>query len=659
VLEGVPEDLQHVIQKLTAKNQKDRYKSADEALSDLNIDANLTSVRPALGDSDNLDQEEGEEGERSPAEKKRLMMLAGAFAFSMILSLSMVFMGGKDSGSNGGTSEAARLVGYVRDIDLENQVIIYNNVDFTQAAEIKVGESPLIYFRNNDENILLREIEKSDRIIVEKREVSEGKFQLSITVDRPDVTYGRLVTRDMQRKRITIEIEEGPERGSLSLKVPERPRIKINNQQKQLVELKDGDMVRVRHLPDVTGSSGRIMSELVALRPEEMTGYISQIKMSNPPELTVRFGRSVSSGTGTILPLAEDVIIQQNGSGGEKINLDLAELEEGDRVRIVYDVEIREVLVTREERQSSGVVQSIENGEFMITQDDRQKVTFSLDNSTEVTVNGGQATPDDLRKFDRLMISWDDSSSPPKPVAVDAKRPILNDRWAILIANESYTDQTLPPASNAVRDVELLKSALVSRYAFATDRVIVLMDETKAEITKVIRQIVSLSRRDSQVVVFVKGHVYQAQDENMYLAVKDTNRDNLTGTGLSLLTLLEPLENSSTTNKFLLLEVCSAELEQDLRNQPSSGDALKYLVPGAKSTTLIAACQPDQKSLEDEEAGYGLFAQCLAEAFRGSADLDRNLRVTPQELSDFLTSCLPTKTPTGKKQTPEIHLPSP
>ena len=246
VLEGVPEDLQHVIQKLTAKNQKDRYKSADEALSDLNIDANLTSVRPALGDSDNLDQEEGEEGERSPAEKKRLMMLAGAFAFSMILSLSMVFMGGKDSGSNGGTSEAARLVGYVRDIDLENQVIIYNNVDFTQAAEIKVGESPLIYFRNNDENILLREIEKSDRIIVEKREVSEGKFQLSITVDRPDVTYGRLVTRDMQRKRITIEIEEGPERGSLSLKVPERPRIKINNQQKQLVELKDGDMVRVR-----------------------------------------------------------------------------------------------------------------------------------------------------------------------------------------------------------------------------------------------------------------------------------------------------------------------------------------------------------------------------------------------------------------------------
>jgi len=659
VLEGVPEDLQHVIQKLTAKDQKNRYKSADEALSDLNIDANLTSVRPALDASETLDQEDDGEGDRTPAEKKRLMMLGGAFAFSMIISLSMLFMGGNDSSSDDQSSKTPRLVGYVRDIDLENNVIIYNDVDFTQAAEIKVGESPLIYFRNNDENILLREIEKLDRVIIEKREVGKDKFQLSITVDRPKVTYGRLVTRDTQRKRITIEIEEGPERGSLSLRVPERPRIKINNQQKQLVELKDGDMVRVRHLPDVTGTSGRMLSELVSLRPEEMTGYISQIKMSSPPELTVRFGRSESSGTATILPLAEDVLIQQNGSGTEKLNLEVADLEEGDRVRIVYDVEIREILVTREERQTGGVIQSIEDGQFSLTQDDRQKISFSLADSTEVTVNSGKATPEDLRQFDRLIISWDDSSSPPRPVAVDAKRPILNDRWAILIANESYTDQTLTPASNAVRDVELLKTALVSRYAFAADRVVVLMDETKAEITKVINKTVSLSRSDSQVLVFVKGHAYQTPDQNIYLAVKDTNRDNLAGTGLSLLTLVEPLENSSSTNKFLFLEVCSDEAEQDLQNQPSSGEALKYLVPGTKSTTLIAACQSDQKSLEHADEGYGLFALCLAEAFQGSADINRDLRMTAEELSNFLTDCLPTKTPAGKTQTATIHQPSP
>jgi uncharacterized caspase-like protein len=185
------------------------------------------------------------------------------------------------------------------------------------------------------------------------------------------------------------------------------------------------------------------------------------------------------------------------------------------------------------------------------------------------------------------------------------------------------------------------------------------MDETKAEITKVINKTVSLSRSDSQVLVFVKGHAYQTPDQNIYLAVKDTNRDNLAGTGLSLLTLVEPLENSSSTNKFLFLEVCSDEAEQDLQNQPSSGEALKYLVPGTKSTTLIAACQSDQKSLEHADEGYGLFALCLAEAFQGSADINRDLRMTAEELSNFLTDCLPTKTPAGKTQTATIHQPSP
>src|SRR5579871_1167865 len=41
VLEGVPPDLAKVVQKLTQKDQAQRYKNADEALSDLQIDLKL------------------------------------------------------------------------------------------------------------------------------------------------------------------------------------------------------------------------------------------------------------------------------------------------------------------------------------------------------------------------------------------------------------------------------------------------------------------------------------------------------------------------------------------------------------------------------------------------------------------------------------------
>lgn len=661
VLEGVPEDLQKVIQKLTAKDQKDRYKSADEAMADLDIDSNLTGLRPALEQADSQSSaEDDQDGGRTPEEKKRLMMIAGVFAISMVMSLVMMFMGG--SGENSGEAEGSgppQLIGYVRDIDLENGIIIYNDLDYRRADEIKVGKSPKIYFRNNDENILLREIQKNDRITVEKQKVGD-KYELKIEVDRPETTYGALVSRDLQNNRITIEIQEGSERGNLSLRVPERARIKINNQTKKLVELADGDTVRIRHFPETTGKSGRVVGELIALRAEEMTGYISNLKMTDPPELAVRFGRTSSSATATNLPLAEDVkIVQAGGSAGGQAPLEVTDLKEGDRVRIKYDVEIREILVTREDRQTSGVIRELDGQALTVSQDDGQVIELELDKNTEVTINADDATSDDLRAFDRLILTWDDSTDPPRVVAVDSKRPILNDRWAILIANESYSDRSLTPAENAVSDMQMLKSSLIKRYAFSEDRVLLLIDEKKSDILKTLQDTIALTRRDSQVLVFVKGHAYRAADQNLYLAVKDTNSDQLTKTGLSLLELVKPLEEATTSKKILMLEVCSAVGGKDLEGQPSSGEALQYLASGVKSTTIIAACQPDQKSLEVPTGDSGVFAVCLSEAFRGSADTDKNLRLSADELMDFLNDCLHNKAPSGQTQTPVLHQPAP
>jgi eukaryotic-like serine/threonine-protein kinase len=78
VLEGVPDDLAHVIQKLCEKDQSKRYASADEALSDLNIDIKVVNK----GDSPN----NGEPDDDAEAGRgKRLLVAAGAFAASLVL----------------------------------------------------------------------------------------------------------------------------------------------------------------------------------------------------------------------------------------------------------------------------------------------------------------------------------------------------------------------------------------------------------------------------------------------------------------------------------------------------------------------------------------------------------------------------------------------
>src|SRR6185295_15700783 len=79
VLADVPPDLARTIQKLTAKPQAQRYKSADEALSDLNIDIKL--VRTGEESTDTLRKPGGAVG------GDRKWLLYGAVAVSVILSV--------------------------------------------------------------------------------------------------------------------------------------------------------------------------------------------------------------------------------------------------------------------------------------------------------------------------------------------------------------------------------------------------------------------------------------------------------------------------------------------------------------------------------------------------------------------------------------------
>ena len=84
VLEGVPDDLALVVQKLCEKDQSRRYRTADEALSDLNVDLKVVREGGAEEDSDGADDE--------AARRKRLWLAGGAFAASFLLCAVLLFL---------------------------------------------------------------------------------------------------------------------------------------------------------------------------------------------------------------------------------------------------------------------------------------------------------------------------------------------------------------------------------------------------------------------------------------------------------------------------------------------------------------------------------------------------------------------------------------
>lgn len=647
VLHGVPDDLVHVIQKLTAKDQSIRYKSASQALADLKSEGSASSLKSVGGESEELDENKGEG--RTAEEKKRLMIVAAMFAVSMISSLLLLFMTGGDDKPEQ-NQEPPRLVGIVRDVLPDENKLILLSIETGAAKEQSVGESPVIYFRNEDQNILLREIASGDRVVVEKKKISDGKFRYSLVVDRANVSYGTLVSRNTQDRYITIAIEEGPERGELSLRVPEGAEIRLNKKRGNLVDLTEGDRLDVHHFPEVGEKSGRVVDHLVARRTEEMTGYITKLEPGDPPAIQISYGRIASAGTPFTFPLAKQCAIVLQTASGQEETLSFDDLKPGDRVKVTHDIEIHALIVTREKQRGNGIIREIAASTVTMLQDNGSELKLNLTDKCDVTINLETASVEDLRAFDSAVIAYDDAADPPVALSIDAKRPAQADRWAILIANETYSDSLLTPPKNAVRDVRLLRDALIGRYAFPDGNVILMIDEPKQQILKQLEAVLQQVRKETQLIVYVAGHAYKAEDDNVFLAVSDTNSDNLEVTGVSLFQIAQPIEAASATQKMLFLELCSEKGGRDLQRQLSSGDVAGQLASSLKSTTAISSCEASQRSLERPDGQHGVFASCLSEAFEGKADTNKDIRISVDELAEYLKSCMPKSVPEGQQQ---------
>ncbi len=654
VLEGVPDDLVRVIHKLCEKDQSKRYRSAEQALADLDIEASLTGSRsmvmtPGGPSADGSEPEET----TPPKDTKRLVLLSVAVGASLLMSLVMLFSGG------GGTTEDNRptqQIGIVREALADQNALILLDAETGAAREISLGEGPLIYFRNEDKNILLREIAPGDRVAMETKE-SSGRKYLSLIVDRAETTRGTLVSRDPRASRITIALQTGSDRGELTLRVPERARIRINSGDKTLVDLEDGDEVEVSHFPELGDKVGRVLDRLTALRPQELIGYITQIKRESPPRISVSFGRGASTGPPLELPVRDDCKFFEQSSTGPRTEITFNALQENDRVKLRYDVNIREVVRSPEQTQASGAIREIAGSRMTISLDNNEQLLLTLADDCDVTVNLAAAAAGDLRVFDQVKVSYDGSASPAVATVVDAKRPVHYDRSAILIACESFDDRSLTPARNAARDARSIRAALIDRYAFDDARILLLVDPTRQSLLDQVTRFLKDMRQQTQLVVYVTGNVRRTADGQDLLPVKDTHTDRLAETSLSLRELLQAVEGSGSGDKLLLLDVCQEGTERDLANQPSSGEVLDALKVSSKTTTLIASCSPGEKSLEMRDGRLGIFAHCIGQGYKGRADADRNLLITPAELYDFLKDCVPAEAPEGKTQTPVLFAP--
>lgn len=400
VLEGVPEDLAHVLQTLCEKDQSKRYKSAEEALADLNVDQKIIKATDhGAEESDKTADPE------AAARKKRLMLIGGAFLMSMALSLAMLW----PESDEGGGQQSVNTV-WVVDSIIDDDTIAVFDIERSKKQKLEFGPNPAIRLENDDAPIMVSELKPGDRLEVQIEKQSDGSIRKRYIAARPVVTHGRIKEIDIRQLQLIIAPLEGAVRDDLPIRVPKGLAVQLNAKAHKFADLQIGDTIDVTHLSAPRGKSGRIAQKISALRLLSSVGFVKEYDTVQRV-LSIRYGSGPAEFVKFELkgewkfPVAKDCDIKSDGRP-----LKPTDLRPDQRVRFRRDVEFREIQVTRGKMRMKGIVRGISLVEVEISTADGKKFTVRPAEDCDITLNQKSITKlSDLKEYDYVEITYEES----------------------------------------------------------------------------------------------------------------------------------------------------------------------------------------------------------------------------------------------------------
>lgn len=635
VLEGVPPDLAHVVQKLTEKDPKKRYATADAALAELKVDQVVVK--------ESKDQASGEQAPKK--DRSRLMLALLAFTISTAVSVAALLM---PSGVDTSNLKPSRKMGIIRQIDMEKRMLVVEDTETGIPEEFVLEEKPRIFLENERKNILLRELQAGDRVAINTDFDSSGHPIYAIEASRAVESMGAVTSIALAEHKATFNIEEGHFRGVLTLLVPDRAVIKINGEKSEIKDVLPGDQCRFTHFIPPGGKGDRILDSITIQRNIVTRGFVQSFT-PNTRTLLMRYGQGNSIGSFR-KELAKDCEITARTGA----TLKPEELQPNDRLEITYNSLIQKIRVTRGAHRYNGIIKEIAADGNSINVQDPQGVltTFKLATGGEATITLDPVAISDLRINDSVEIQADNET---EALTIDATRPVKNDRWAVIIGVEGYQDPNLSPIAHSLIDARMLSATLQGRYGFNKDRITLILDPTKAELMGGLQQVLNLASAQSQLIVYYCGHSYLSPDNVPYLAGVDFNWNQMKETGISLDELITKLNECKSEHKILLFDGTQVGHGKDIEFEPAGKTFFSKLTQPISSMKIIASCADGQRGYGLRDSNQGAFATALSEAYSGKADLNHDLDLTAEELEQYLSKAmseLPIQD--GQTQTPVL-----
>jgi serine/threonine protein kinase len=397
VLADVPDDLARVIQKLTAKQQSQRYKSPDEALSDLNIDIKLVKA--------------GEETMEGPGrtqtanpDRRRKIMLIAAVAVSAILSLLVAFMPSGPTPTTPPVKPADAVVGVIRKVLVDESKIEVED-EHGVPEVISLGKKPKIRLDDHSKYLLIDELAPQDRVEI-RYEGLEDKRTISITASRPVTSSGKIRELDAKASKLTATLDADPQPQDVPMFVPSGAKLSLNRQDVKFDGLQPGDRVVITHFKDTQNRAARAVIQLDALRNQTDTGFVRGIsRKEGKAWLDLVHLKDYSK-----FEFDENCRITINGEtddGGK--NYGPEDLQKGDRIQVTHDAFVTRVVAVRRPSFVGATLVRIDQSsrEIHVQPDDVAALTLALDENCQIIRQDKKAALMDLQERDVLDISYE------------------------------------------------------------------------------------------------------------------------------------------------------------------------------------------------------------------------------------------------------------
>jgi hypothetical protein len=338
VLEGVPESIAAVIQKLIIKDPAQRYRTAAEALEDLKE----RPMSPVAAVSD-------AEAEAAAGEAKRKRRLAvGAFAASAALSLALALLPlGREPQAEpaAATAPGADIRrGKIRELLVDEQKIVLTLPEDRRPLEINVPSECEI--RLNGANfLLLRELNAGDQIEVKlAKDPSQRLTAAAIEVIRPEVLEGTFRSADGNLSVLELNVSpNGKETEIRLLRVPPELKPLMNGQRDfedrpfTLAMLRPGDRISAAYF--LRGNDRDAVS-IDAYRIVSLSGTLKTLKFEQR-QLEISTGKGERR-----FPVSSDCEVTLNGEFAS-----LRDLAPGDQATIQHDAEVKRIDATRRQER--------------------------------------------------------------------------------------------------------------------------------------------------------------------------------------------------------------------------------------------------------------------------------------------------------------------